>query len=228
MNLRQKNIQKRRRKILDTALQIVVEEGPEGVKIRELAKRAGFSVTTLYNLFGNKDDILVALLENALDEVSPLLEAKRETDPFSAIQAIMVGPVKFLTDNSRILRPILAMLYYKPERRAAPYAMVLLTGIIDSLSGLVEAAQKEGSLLQTLSPHLLAAEIFYSYRIAMEDWYCLEINDEALSARVKTGVLFLLLSVATDKSREHLQNKLGKIQPQALDHLFQRFPGLKK
>ncbi|MEW5734612.1 MAG: TetR/AcrR family transcriptional regulator, partial [Thermodesulfobacteriota bacterium] len=222
----EQNIQKRRRKILETARLIVEEQGPEAVKMRDLAERAGFSVTTLYNLFDNKDDLLVALLEDALVSVTPLLEAQKQSDPFAAIQEIMAGPVQYLVDHSRILRPILAVLYYKAERRAAPYAIEIFTGIIAALARMVEAAQKEGFLLPTPPPRLLAAEIFYSYRMALEDWGCREIDDGQLASRVQTGVLLLLLSVATDKSRAHLQGRLESVQARALDYLVRRFPGL--
>lgn len=226
MSLREQNIQKRRQKILTAARQLVEEKGPEGVTMRRLAKRSGLCVTTLYNIFGNKDDILVALLEEALSSVTPLLETDSQSEPFSAIQAIMVGPVRYLTEHSRILRPILAVEYYNPERRAHPYALAIFAEIILKIAGFLEAAQKQGFFLPNISPRLLAAEIFYSLRMSLEDWGCREIDDEALAARVKTGVLLILLAAATDKSRDHLQARLEEIQAPALAHLHERFPGL--
>lgn len=227
MSLRERNIEKRRQRILEAARRLVEETGPESLKMRVLAKRAGFSVTTLYNLFGNKDDILVALLEQALYTVFPLLEAERSTEPYSAIQELMAGPVRYLLDNSRILRPILALLYYTPERRADPDTIAIYGEIIDTIAGFIAAAQKEGFLIHTLSPRLLAAELFHSYRLTLEDWSCREIDDEALSVRMQVTTLLLLLSAATDQSRESLSRRLEELQPRAINHLHQRFPALK-
>ena len=227
MNVRQQNIKKRRQRILQSARQIVAEKGPEGLNMRSLAKQAGFSVTTLYNHFGNKDDLLVALLEDALNEVTPLIEMESKNDPFSAVVAVMTGPVSYLIENSKVLRPIMAVEYYKAERRAAPYALEIYAGILNTLAQLLEAAQKQGFFIKTVSPYLLAAEIFYSFRLALEDWELSEINDDALVTRVQSGVLMVLLSAATEKSRLRLQKKLKNIQSNAVDDLFTRFPALK-
>jgi len=213
---------------LDAARQIVTERGPEGLNMRSLARQSGFSVTTLYNLFGNKDDLLVALLENALNEVTPLLEMKSESDPFSAVMGIMTGPVTYLVEHSTLLRPIMAVEYYKAERRAAPYTIEIYTGVLNTLTELVRAAQEKGFFLKSMSPYLLAAEIFYSFRLALEDWELSEINDNILITRVQAGVLMVLLSAATEKSRPRLQKKLKSIQQQAVEDLFKRFPGLNK
>ncbi len=228
MNKREQNIEKRKQKILKTAARIVSKNGPEGLTMRALGKMAGFSVTTLYNLFGNKDDILTALLENALNDVTPYLQARSKNDPFSAILEITTEPVKYLIQNARVLRPIMAVEYFKAERRSGPYAIALFTEILDMLSDITSAAQTKGYFVNNVSPVLVAAEIFYCYRLAVEDWGLREISDEALLARLESGVLLVLLSVATDKSRKRLQTKLKKVQDRAVDDIYIRYPGLDK
>lgn len=228
MNKRELNIEKRRRKILKTAARLVAKHGPEGLTMRSLGKAAGFSVTTLYNLFGNKDDILTALLENALNHVTPDLHAKSRKDPFSALLEITTEPVNYLIENAGVLRPIMAVEYFKAERRSGPYANALFTEILNLLSEMAAAAQKEGYLAKTVPPVFVAAEIFYCYRLAVEDWGLREISDQALLTRLESGVLFILLSVATDKSRSRIQTKLKNVQGRAVDDLFIRYPGLGK
>lgn len=228
MNKREQNIEKRKQKILKSARRLVAKHGPERLTMRALAKSAGFSVTTLYNLFGNKDDILTALLENALNDVTPYLHDRSRNDPFSAILEITTEPVKYLIKNAKVLRPIMAVQYFKAERRSGPYASALFTEILNLLSEMTSAAQKEGDFIKSVPPVLVAAEIFYCYRLAVEDWGLMEIDDDALLARLESGVLFVLLSVATDKSRNRLQRGLKQIQRRAVDDLYERYPGLDK
>lgn len=59
--------------LLDLAREIVATDGPGGLSIRVLAKRAGVASGTVYNYFANKDDILLVLTEeywqNTLEEM---------------------------------------------------------------------------------------------------------------------------------------------------------------
>jgi AcrR family transcriptional regulator len=50
-------------RILDASAEIVVERGPEGLKVNDIATRAGVHLGTLYHFFASKDDIVRALAE---------------------------------------------------------------------------------------------------------------------------------------------------------------------
>lgn len=50
-----------RQEILDTALEILNESGPEGLSLREIARRVDYSPAGLYEYFDNKDAIVAAL-----------------------------------------------------------------------------------------------------------------------------------------------------------------------
>jgi AcrR family transcriptional regulator len=50
-------------KILDAARELFVEEGVEAVSMRKIADKIGYSATTLYNYYQDKDSLLHALCE---------------------------------------------------------------------------------------------------------------------------------------------------------------------
>ena len=56
--LREANCELRRQRILEAARELIVSEGTQAVTMRRLAKEAGLSVTTLYNLIGGRDRIV--------------------------------------------------------------------------------------------------------------------------------------------------------------------------
>jgi AcrR family transcriptional regulator len=58
-----------RRKVLETALAIIDEDGLEGLSIRRLADALGVNGASLYHHFENKDEILIGAAEFALSEV---------------------------------------------------------------------------------------------------------------------------------------------------------------
>lgn len=58
-----------RRKVLETALAIIDEDGLDGLSIRRLAHTLGVNGASLYHHFQNKDEILVGAAELALADV---------------------------------------------------------------------------------------------------------------------------------------------------------------
>ncbi len=62
----------RRERILDTVREHLSRLGYEGLSMRDVADAAGVSPTTLYNLFQNKDNLVLAAQEDLLDQLAEL------------------------------------------------------------------------------------------------------------------------------------------------------------
>lgn len=69
----------RRQRILSTARELVARVGYDGLSMRELADLAEVSPTTLYNLYENKDLLILAAVQNLLQEVTSLPQGKDES-----------------------------------------------------------------------------------------------------------------------------------------------------
>jgi AcrR family transcriptional regulator len=65
----------RRDEILDVAVTVLEEHGPEAVTMRELAGRMGIRAPSLYKHVRDKDDILAGLQERALIDMTRHLAA---------------------------------------------------------------------------------------------------------------------------------------------------------
>ena len=61
MDTRTINMQRRRDRILAEARRVLAEEGYDALSTRKLAQAAGVTAPTIYNLIGNKAEILEAL-----------------------------------------------------------------------------------------------------------------------------------------------------------------------
>jgi len=58
-----------RREILDAASSLLYEGGSDGLTIRRLALRCGYTAPAIYHIFGDKAGLLDALLREAIDEL---------------------------------------------------------------------------------------------------------------------------------------------------------------
>jgi len=68
----------RRKLIMDTALELFAAEGFSKCSISMLAQHAGISKGLMYNYFKSKEELLVAVIENGLNEIMNLLDPNRD------------------------------------------------------------------------------------------------------------------------------------------------------
>lgn len=97
MRLREKSSERRqqqktevRRALLDAAGELFLEGGLEGFSLRGVAERVGYSATTVYLYFENKDDLLFAVVLEGFERFGALLQAAYDScqGPLDRIEAI--------------------------------------------------------------------------------------------------------------------------------------------
>jgi AcrR family transcriptional regulator len=74
--------------ILAMTREMIDADGVESLTLRRLAERCGIGTTTLYGYFRNKDDLLGALADQLLDEISIPDE---RLSPFELVAALMTS-----------------------------------------------------------------------------------------------------------------------------------------
>lgn len=60
----------RKARVLECTRELLAEVGYDGLQMRLLAERAGVALMTLYNRFGNKDDLILLALQELLAELA--------------------------------------------------------------------------------------------------------------------------------------------------------------
>lgn len=92
LNMRSTGVQIRSRErveqILAAAEALVVETGMEGLKMRELARRAGLPIASLYHYFPSSSSIVRAIAIRYLDDLRTILAAELEDmiDPATPVE----------------------------------------------------------------------------------------------------------------------------------------------
>ena len=68
-----KEVETIREKILDTALDIIIQEGFHNLSVRKIAARLNFTATTIYNYYTNKDEINLMIRIRGFEKLYDLL-----------------------------------------------------------------------------------------------------------------------------------------------------------
>ena len=89
----------RSKELIEIAKALFVNVGPEGVKLREIARRAGISAPSVYNHFASLEDLLAAILEEHLDDLLSVHATIGALPPERAVRDLCKGHTKLLAEN---------------------------------------------------------------------------------------------------------------------------------
>jgi AcrR family transcriptional regulator len=87
-----------RQTILRAAGELFLEQGSEGFSMRRVAERIGYSATTIYRYYENKDDLLIAVVHQGFVEFARrLTEAAQSAtgSPLTRLEALGRAYIKF-------------------------------------------------------------------------------------------------------------------------------------
>jgi AcrR family transcriptional regulator len=139
-----------RARILEAAAEVFAERGLEA-STAEIARRAGVGEATLYRRFPTKDDLIVAIVQAQMDEVSEMAEAYlHDPDPWRGLARFMHDMVAaHVSDRG-------AMDAAKEECMTRPELDAHRRRLIDATGALVRRAQDAGVVREDLTGQDLA------------------------------------------------------------------------
>jgi TetR/AcrR family transcriptional regulator, repressor of fatR-cypB operon len=147
-----------KREILKAALALFVEHGLDGVTIRDIATRSGYTNPAIFKFFAGRDDLAEHLFVACYRELSRRVAATEEpnrdvrhnmralVEEFSSILDDELDAFLFVTENLRRLWP-------RVSRQLRGASML---GIVQRL---IERGRSEGELPRTIETRLLVAGI---------------------------------------------------------------------
>jgi AcrR family transcriptional regulator len=145
--------EKRRKEILEKALDIFVEEGFEDATYQKIADRSGITRTTLYIYFKNKKEIFNYSIKQLLSKVEKdLLQLRKDKNMNAAdrITSVVCAIIDILEANRRLLLVVLNYLFYISKSENDPDERVRRRTI--RLRHILSAMVIEGVELGELAP----------------------------------------------------------------------------
>ena len=198
----------RRRRIITAARELIRETHTVGLPMRELARRAGVSLATPYNLFGSKGAIVLAVMQDVRDYRQRFF-SRPFADPVARIfDAVDLAVEYYLADPDfyQILwREIFAAsgdvrtAIYNPQRE-------------QFWLGLIEDAVAAGAISPAIDPDFLLHQLDHQFRSVMLDWVSGDLPPDALAPTIWLGYALMLLGAATPAWRGPLEIRVTQSQ----------------
>jgi AcrR family transcriptional regulator len=105
---RDRRRQSTRAEILTAARELLLEVGPEGLSLRQVARRADFSPAALYTYFPSRDSLIASLFAESFERLDAYLRrVSAELPPDRRIVELGLAYMEFARDNPMDLRCML-------------------------------------------------------------------------------------------------------------------------
>ena len=88
-----------RAELLAAAHQLIREDGYEGLTIRKLAERVGYAPMSVYSYFADKNEILLAVAEDAFAALARRVAGRQTDNPLETIRLGLREYVAFALEN---------------------------------------------------------------------------------------------------------------------------------
>ena len=97
---RERRAARARETILDTARQMISERGAHALSLREVARRSDYSPAGLYEYFGNKDELVAAVIEQGFERFSRYMRSVPiDLPPRTYLLELGMAYIRFAIEN---------------------------------------------------------------------------------------------------------------------------------
>jgi AcrR family transcriptional regulator len=160
--------------IFEAAEAVLAERGFHRASVDEVAKRAEISVGTLYNLFGNKENLYTSLMERGVDEVREAVRARVVDAPkgLDKLDAALDAIFAYFAEHQRAFR-VYVTASHGMEWNVLPQfgdrVFQSMQAFLGDITALCRLAVREGTLPR-LDPALLAMTLMGTVNSYVTHW----------------------------------------------------------
>jgi AcrR family transcriptional regulator len=184
-DLARRNQRCRRATILATTRQLLGEKGCEGVTVREIARRSGFALQTIYNLVGPRDHAITDAISEYSLFVGRIASRELGKEPLPRLVDTWMEAAEACPEFARQCN----MIIFTPSRQIYyRFRDIQIRG----MAKLLRLERDAGRLSQHISPRRLAEELVFYSTAVWVDWADRPFPMHELRERLLWGMLKLV------------------------------------
>lgn len=201
--------EERRQNILSAARDMVADHGYEGMVMSQVAKRAGVAVTTLYNLYNTKDQLLLeSLRQVAIDDARRDAAQPQGPGWQYLVQLVINGATMAMARPAYAEAIIVAL-----QRAKAGDEMVkmMIEWARDDMRSSLDAMQARNELKPEVDTQELATSLIGVYYSSLNMWTKGILKLAHLKRDMQKNYLSILIQSTQGKARRTLSALLSDL-----------------
>jgi len=149
------------RKIIAAATKIFAQKGFFKAKVSEIAKEAGIADGTVYIYFKHKDDILISLFEEKMQEVLDNMKEQidQETDPLKKIERFALVHLQLIEDHKDIAE-IIQVELRQSSMFMKNYRNTKFFDYLNIISTIIQEGKEKGVIREDIIPGIAKRAFF--------------------------------------------------------------------
>jgi TetR/AcrR family fatty acid metabolism transcriptional regulator len=182
----------KRRRILDAAVVVFAEHGFYNAKVSQIAKEAGVADGTIYLYFKNKEDILIQVFIDAMDEILRRQEEAlaNVTDPAERLR-VFVRTHFAAVAESRAMAEVTTVELRQSSKFMHNTDMKPFGRYLGIIARIVDDGIRSGTFAPTSHPRLTARAIFGAIDELALEWAMADRHASLIDAATQLADLFL-------------------------------------
>jgi AcrR family transcriptional regulator len=155
--------------VLRRAIDLFIRQGYDGTSMGDLAKELGFTKSAIYHHVPSKSHLLEQALDEALDQLTAIIEAARsntEGTAYDRLRSAVRGSVEILVSH---LPAVTLLLRVRGNSEVELAALRRRRDLDDKLAELVTAAVAEGAIRDDI-PADLASKLLFGMVNSLIEW----------------------------------------------------------
>jgi len=162
----------RQKQIIDVSLELIAESGIQGLTIKNLAKKIGFSESAIYRHYENKIQILVAILDYFKENTERLFlsELHAEGDAIFKISNILINQFRIFSTSPSLVAVIFSEELFRNEAILVEKVSEIMNNNFDTLTQIVKSGQEKGEIRVDIEPLHLAVIVMGTLRLFVKQW----------------------------------------------------------
>jgi TetR/AcrR family fatty acid metabolism transcriptional regulator len=149
------------RKIIAAATKIFSQKGFFKAKVSEIAREAGIADGTVYIYFKHKDDILISLFEEKMQEVLDNMKEQinQETDPLKKIERFALVHLQLIEDHKDIAE-IIQVELRQSSMFMKNYRNTKFFDYLNIISAIIQEGKEKGVIREDIMPGIAKRAFF--------------------------------------------------------------------
>jgi AcrR family transcriptional regulator len=197
----------RRDAIFEAARDLIREAG-SGASAEHIARRAGVSTATLYNLVGPRDRLLGALLSHLFARLGDQLRPLEPGDPLAYADAVVSRSAALFCEDAPLWRRVVHEVSGSYAARIGPF---IESPPIHLMIGAMRRAKAAGQLLRAADADTAALQVYASYNGALFLWAGEAFGDEAFLNQARSGLWTVVAALGSPETRRRALDALAAL-----------------
>lgn len=162
----------RQKEIIEVSLHIIAESGIQGLTIKNLARKIGFSESAVYRHYENKIQILIAILDYFKGNSTRLFidELHSKGNSLSKIEHLFSVQFKMFSASPSLVAVIFSEELFRNEMVLLDKVKEIMNSNFETLTMIIKEGQESGEIRNDLSDAHIAIIVMGSLRHFVKQW----------------------------------------------------------